>query len=1342
MKYFVTLFFAIVLVFNVNAANQWITFTSADPAIPAMSHLSTSPGDVEFTYDIPGMFVDKVEVNSRTFHNISIPGWGVNIDPGKPKVPELGHYIAVPRGAQVDVQILDDDVMVLSDYYLYPSQPLAIDNENYPQPEFTLDEAFYTQDVQYPASVVSLSDEIIIRGVASRLVRIFPIQYNPARKELTVHRHFRIHISFNGGSEYISDARLRSPYFEPLFKSTFLNYQELGPAPDFGTYSTRSNGADMIIITTTAYEAAADTLAAWKNLLGIKTVVVTTNETGNTPTQIKNFIQTAYNTWTPAPSFVIFLGDHNDVQSYYSNTGSYSHVTDLYYQKLDGNDYFPDIASGRISVSNANEALTFVKRVIKYEKNPVDDINFYTHTTHAAYFQHAGGGYAERRFAQTSEEITQHMLNNGYTAERVFYTEPSVNPTHWNNGYYSNGEPIPPHLLRSNGFMWNGNATDISNAVNTGTFFLTHRDHGGETGWGDPAYSVSHVQALQNGDKVPVVFSINCLTGRFNYSGVCFAEAWLRNPNGGGVGVVAASEVSYSGLNDGFAEGLVDAIWPGLVPLFPHNMNPTVTPHEPIYAMGLVLNQGKFRMTETWGGGNPPFNYEEYTFELFHWFGDPSMEIRTQAPQNFVISHLPTIIMGSSSFTVNIDADSARVVLTRNGEILGIALSSGGVAVVNLSNPITDPTPIQMTVYKHNYVPYLAEIQPIAATGPYLYCMSPVIVDTALNSNGVPEAGETVQMQLELTNLGIDQATNIQASITTSDTFLTILDDTTSIAAIDTADTVIAGAFEIAISPNTPHLHNASVELHMEADGGYSWDQTIFFRIREGARIVLSDSSLVFPNTFLNFTSTLPLTISNTGKDTLVITDVLSDIPQFSATPTNLMIAPNESAEISVNFVPDTTVTYNGTITIVNTDPVNFHQTFVTEGTGIYAPDIEGPDSVSQVVGPTDSLTYDVVITNTGLGDLNFNAQIAGWDPNGLEGAGGSDTFGHMWIDSDEPNGPTFDWIDIANTGTPLTLTGNNAISEMLDLGFTFTYYGQEYNQIRMCTNGWLSFTTYSVAYNNFQLPNILAPRALLAPLWDDLVFMQDSKAYFQSMGTKAVFLYQNVYRVTGEGPYTFEVVLYNNGNILFQYKELNNILADYTVGIQNHTADDGLTIAFNTPYLHDSLAVLISKHSWVSVQPMSGTIPGGQSLTLQLTFQTNNFPQGDFWASLQILSNDPDEGTFVIPIHMTVSVTGLEEEGDLAVQSFQLYQNSPNPFNPTTQITYQLPEAADVQLVVYNLLGQKVKTLVNAHQMPKTYRVTWDGTNEQGVKVASGVYIYRLKAGKHIATRKMILMK
>ncbi len=99
-------------------------------------------------------------------------------------------------------------------------------------------------------------------------------------------------------------------------------------------------------------------------------------------------------------------------------------------------------------------------------------------------------------------------------------------------------------------------------------------------------------------------------------------------------------------------------------------------------------------------------------------------------------------------------------------------------------------------------------------------------------------------------------------------------------------------------------------------------------------------------------------------------------------------------------------------------------------------------------------------------------------------------------------------------------------------------------------------------------------------------------------------------------------------------------------------------------------------------------------------------------------------------------------KESESTPQEFQLGQNYPNPFNPQTSIGYSLPEEGHVKLVVYNIAGQKVRTLVDGHQCAGHKTVIWNGRNENGDQVASGVYLYKLQAEKSSATKKMLLVK
>jgi hypothetical protein len=103
---------------------------------------------------------------------------------------------------------------------------------------------------------------------------------------------------------------------------------------------------------------------------------------------------------------------------------------------------------------------------------------------------------------------------------------------------------------------------------------------------------------------------------------------------------------------------------------------------------------------------------------------------------------------------------------------------------------------------------------------------------------------------------------------------------------------------------------------------------------------------------------------------------------------------------------------------------------------------------------------------------------------------------------------------------------------------------------------------------------------------------------------------------------------------------------------------------------------------------------------------------------------------------------TGVDQNGELLPKTFVLHANYPNPFNPSTTIRFDLPKAGMARLIVYNILGQEVRSLANGRMEAGRHHVTWDGANDRGVRVSSGVYIYRLHYGDKIKSRKMMVLK
>lgn len=108
---------------------------------------------------------------------------------------------------------------------------------------------------------------------------------------------------------------------------------------------------------------------------------------------------------------------------------------------------------------------------------------------------------------------------------------------------------------------------------------------------------------------------------------------------------------------------------------------------------------------------------------------------------------------------------------------------------------------------------------------------------------------------------------------------------------------------------------------------------------------------------------------------------------------------------------------------------------------------------------------------------------------------------------------------------------------------------------------------------------------------------------------------------------------------------------------------------------------------------------------------------------------------TFSMPVTYVATETGIPETYDLS-------QNYPNPFNPETVITYQLAEQSHVTMNIYNVVGQRIRTLVEETRQAGSYTVRWDGRDNTGKAAASGMYLCRMEAGDYSAVRKMLLVR
>ena len=299
------------------------------------------------------------------------------------------------------------------------------------------------------------------------------------------------------------------------------------------------------------------------------------------------------------------------------------------------------------------------------------------------------------------------------------------------------------------------------------------------------------------------------------------------------------------------------------------------------------------------------------------------------------------------------------------------------------------------------------------------------------------------------------------------------------------------------------------------------------------------------------------------------------------------------------------------------------------------------PSSLTISVPQSGYSSEQLTISNSGGTTLAYDVSLT-YNGSCSDGSGGPDNFGYTWIDSDEPGGPVYNWIDISIIGTPITFVHNDSTTTEMLIGFNFPFYGQDFTEYIVSANGWISFSSHSGAYSNTSLPSTQAPFDLVAGFWDDLDPLQSGDIFSWNNDVDSLvvsFLEVPHYSGSVTGTYTFQMILTADGTITYQYATLIGNYESFTVGIQNSDGTDGLQVAYNLPYLHDGLSVKFY-HPFLRAEPVRGMVPAGGDIDVNITAYSYGMEPGTYDAILGIDSNDPVTPHVDVPL--TINIGGV----------------------------------------------------------------------------------------------------
>ena len=884
----------------------------------------------------------EVNTGQGEFTEFVIPDYGTMMEPGNPKLPVMKKLIEVPYGCEYEISFssISYETVKLSDYnisnQLFPFQPTvskSIDNpEDLP---FHYNSEVYTQNEFFGQEPVKVIDLGIIRGVRIARLEIAPFQYNPVTGELNIFSDIECEISFKGANIQRTNAEKAKGY-SPWFEANYT--QLINHNPSQARELIDDAPVTYIIVSDPMFEDALQPFIEWKTKKGFNVVEAYTDNPSvdTTTSSIKTYLQNFYNN-PPAgynpQSFVLIVGDVAQIPAFSGTAGN--HVTDLYYCEYTG-DIFPECYYGRFSATNLSQLQPQIDKTLEYEQYTFPDASFLDEVVMVA------GADSYHQLTWGNGQInygTTYYFNaaHGLTSHVYLQPEPS-------GGNYS---------------------ANIRQDVSNGVSYANYSAHCSAQGWANPNFSISHISALQNAHKYPLMVGNCCSSVEFQTT--CFGEEILRAANKGAIGYIGGSNSTYWDEDFWWGVGYESV---ATNPTY-HSQNlgaydrnfhdrTGINTDDWFITQGQMPSAGNLAVTQA---GSSLTNYY---WEIYHLMGDPSLMVYFSQPPDINVSYPALMPLGTETFTVNTDP-YAYVAISKDGVLHGAALAdASGEAIVQL-DPINEPGTADVVVTKQNGKPFIGTVEVSSPGGVFVSFEDVSISDPNGNNNGLADYGENLLLNVSLENVGDETASNVSASISTDDAFVEIIASTHSWPEIPAGQTVLEnGAFEVSIAEDIPDLHQINFSLEI-TDGTNTWNAT--FKITGHAPdLAMENVTILDPGGNNNGrldpgeTANFVISIENSGSSGAM--NVLGELTTTDSYITINTIDP----QVFGNITPGNDASASFEVFVAAATPAGHSAEFQFQYTADHG--ISGSDNFTSIVGQNPVLIIDLDGNNNSANEI------------------------------------------------------------------------------------------------------------------------------------------------------------------------------------------------------------------------------------------------------------------------------------------------------------------------------------------------------------------------------------
>ncbi len=737
-------------------------------------------------YAISELSIENLNKPEGTFYRVSIPGHVSSTAPGKPELPVLSRLITVPDGLDYKVAISEIRSSRIKPSkkkikgILYPAQAGETKEVKQKKPEFLMDRNSYAAKGVLTSDTVSIEQLGTVRNKKLANLFISPVHYNPGTNVLEVITSMKIVITYTsaGGSKSPS-AWPESELFMKTLDKSLIDYDPADVVPGYSTQPVK-----MVIITDTAFRKQLMPFFKWKTQKGYKLNILYkgTGLAGNTYAQLKDTLTKIYNSSTednPAPEYLLIIGDVNRIPK----SDETSNISDMYYGEFDGNgDYIPEMFIGRIPVSDTNEVKAVVSKIIQYEKFEFADTNkFY-----------------DRALITAGNDVTYSVNMNGQLNYAL------------NNYLKSSNNIIEHHFFYPQSV--NASVEDsIKMLFKKGISFINYTGHGDATGWLDPAIKSKDVDSLKNRNMYPFTISNACRTAQFSSSS-SFGNRMVLSKEKGAIGFIGCSNDSY------WDEDFYWAVGAGSVSIGPTYATTGLGAYDRLFHLnGESPSDWYFTMGQINYGGNLAVSASTSTRKKYYWetynlIGDPSVIPIIGKPGSFNIVIPDTLPNGIKSLTLT--AEPFTYLAVSHQDTLWDASFASASGTVELTMPGLSDDSCLLVITGQNKKPIMKTIRFSNIGGEYVNLTSSIINDIEGNNNKRADFGETFFLNLTISNLGLTDATNLYAKISSASDLISISQDSVYIGTLRArSEKVLPDNLELTVSGNVQDMGTVTLDL-------------------------------------------------------------------------------------------------------------------------------------------------------------------------------------------------------------------------------------------------------------------------------------------------------------------------------------------------------------------------------------------------------------------------------------------------------------------------------------------------------------------------------------------------